>query len=42
MDECPTPVLLLSSLTSEGADVTLRGLELGAMDFVDKSSVRAT
>jgi two-component system chemotaxis response regulator CheB len=40
MSECPTAVLLLSSQTSEGADVTLRGLELGAMDFVDKSSVQ--
>jgi two-component system chemotaxis response regulator CheB len=40
MADCPTPVLLLSSLTSEGGDVTLRGLELGAMDFVDKSSVQ--
>jgi two-component system, chemotaxis family, protein-glutamate methylesterase/glutaminase len=40
MKECPTPVLLLSSITREGADVTLRGLELGAMDFVDKSSVQ--
>lgn len=40
MDETPVPVLLLSSLTTEGADVTLRGLELGAMDFVDKSSVQ--
>jgi two-component system chemotaxis response regulator CheB len=40
MSECPTAVLLLSSLTSEGGDVTLRGLELGAMDFVDKSSVQ--
>jgi two-component system chemotaxis response regulator CheB len=40
MAECPTPVLLLSSLTSEGADVTLRGLEAGALDFVDKSSVQ--
>jgi two-component system chemotaxis response regulator CheB len=40
MKECPTPVLLLSSLTREGAEVTLRGLELGAMDFVDKSSVQ--
>lgn len=39
MAECPTPVLLLSSLTGEGADVTLRGLDLGAVDFVDKSSV---
>jgi two-component system chemotaxis response regulator CheB len=37
---CPTPVLLLSSLTSHGGDITLRGLELGAMDFVDKSSVQ--
>jgi two-component system chemotaxis response regulator CheB len=40
MAECPTSVLLLSSLTQEGADVTLRGLELGALDFVDKSSVQ--
>jgi two-component system chemotaxis response regulator CheB len=40
MAEQPLPVLLLSSLTQEGADVTLRGLELGAMDFVDKSSVQ--
>ncbi|PYQ48592.1 MAG: chemotaxis response regulator protein-glutamate methylesterase [Acidobacteria bacterium] len=40
MTECPTAVLLLSSQTKEGADVTLRGLELGAMDFVDKSSVQ--
>ena len=36
----PVPVLLLSSHTRDGADVTLRGLELGAMDFVDKSSVQ--
>jgi len=40
MAERPVPVLLLSSLTQEGAEVTLRGLELGAMDFVDKSSVQ--
>jgi two-component system chemotaxis response regulator CheB len=40
MVDCPVPVLLLSSLTSEGGEVTLRGLELGAMDFVDKSSVQ--
>jgi two-component system chemotaxis response regulator CheB len=33
-------VLLLSSLTSDGGEVTLRGLELGAMDFVDKGSVQ--
>ena len=40
MADCPTAVLLLSSQTKEGADVTLRGLELGAMDFVDKSTVQ--
>ena len=39
MAERPVAVLLMSSLTQEGAEVTLRGLELGAMDFVDKSSV---
>jgi two-component system chemotaxis response regulator CheB len=39
MAECPSRVLLLSSVTREGADVTLRGLELGALDFVDKSAV---
>lgn len=40
MNECPVPVLLLSSLTSAGGEITLRGLELGALDFVDKSSVQ--
>ncbi len=40
MAERPVPVLLLSSLTREGAGVTLHGLELGAMDFVDKSRVQ--
>ena len=40
MAECPTAVLLLSSQTSDGGQVTLRGLELGAMDFVDKTSVQ--
>jgi two-component system chemotaxis response regulator CheB len=40
MAERPVPVLLLSSLTREGAFVTLHGLELGAMDFVDKSRVQ--
>jgi len=40
MAENPVPVLLLSSLTREGAEITLRGLDLGALDFVDKSSVQ--
>jgi two-component system chemotaxis response regulator CheB len=40
MKENPVRVLLLSSLTRQGGEVTLKGLELGAMDFVDKSSVQ--
>ncbi|MDA8433317.1 MAG: chemotaxis response regulator protein-glutamate methylesterase [Nitrospiraceae bacterium] len=38
MQERPTPVLMLSQFTKRGADLTLKALELGAMDFVDKSS----
>lgn len=38
MAKRPTPVLMLSQLTKQGADLTLRALELGALDFVDKSS----
>ncbi|HYW08414.1 MAG TPA: chemotaxis-specific protein-glutamate methyltransferase CheB [Longimicrobium sp.] len=41
MKECPTRVLLLSSHTREGAEVTLRALEAGAVDFVDKSGAGA-
>jgi len=37
MRERPVRVLMLSSLTHEGAEVTLQALELGAVDFVDKS-----
>jgi two-component system chemotaxis response regulator CheB len=32
----PTPVVMLSSLTREGAEVTVRALELGAVDFITK------
>ncbi|MFN4032094.1 MAG: chemotaxis response regulator protein-glutamate methylesterase [Fimbriimonadales bacterium] len=38
MREQPTPVLMLSSLTTEGAEVTLKCLDLGAVDFVAKPS----
>jgi len=38
METKPTPVLMLSQYTREGAELTLNALELGAMDFVDKSS----
>ncbi len=33
MKECPLPVLMFSSLTSEGASVTIKALEYGAVDF---------
>jgi two-component system chemotaxis response regulator CheB len=32
----PTPVVMVSSLTQAGADVTLEALEIGAVDFVAK------
>jgi two-component system, chemotaxis family, protein-glutamate methylesterase/glutaminase len=37
MDTAPTPILVLSTETSPGAEVTLRALELGAVDFVSKT-----
>jgi two-component system chemotaxis response regulator CheB len=35
----PMPVVMVSSLTQRGADVTLRALELGAVDFVAKPRI---
>lgn len=35
------PVIMLSSLTREGADITIKALELGAFDFVLKPSLGA-
>jgi len=32
----PTPVVMVSSLTQAGADITLEALEIGAVDFVAK------
>ena len=37
MAENPTPVLMFSSLTHEGARVTLDALEAGAIDFLPKN-----
>jgi two-component system chemotaxis response regulator CheB len=36
MQECPTRVVMVSTLTRQGADATLRALELGAVDFIEK------
>ena len=35
----PMPVVMISTLTEQGAEVTLRALELGAVDFVAKPRV---
>ncbi len=35
----PMPVVMVSSLTERGADVTMRALDLGAVDFVTKPKI---
>ncbi len=37
MDECPLPVVMVSSMTQRGTDATIRALALGAVDFVSKA-----
>lgn len=37
----PMPVVMLSTLTKNGADTTLKALELGAVDFIAKPSFEA-
>lgn len=37
MQKNPVPVIMVSSLTSEGAKATLEALELGAVDFIPKN-----
>lgn len=37
MDENPLPVVMVSSMTQEGSDATIRALALGAVDFVGKA-----
>lgn len=39
MAEHPTPVVMVSSLTRKGAEATLRALDLGAVDFIEKPTV---
>ncbi len=37
MEKIPTPVVMLSSLTQQGTEATVRALSLGAVDFVSKA-----
>lgn len=39
MKNNPTPVIMVSFLTKEGADATLKALDLGAVDFMTKDSL---
>ncbi len=36
MQQCPCPVIMVSSLTQEGAQVTLDALDFGAFDYISK------
>lgn len=36
MAKCPTPILMFSSLTHDGAKATLDALDAGALDFLPK------
>jgi two-component system, chemotaxis family, protein-glutamate methylesterase/glutaminase len=36
MEQTPVPVLMVSSLTTEGAKATMRAFDLGAVDFISK------
>jgi two-component system chemotaxis response regulator CheB len=38
MEECPTPVVVVSSLTQEDAPITMELLDMGAFDYVPKPS----
>ncbi|WP_172198819.1 chemotaxis response regulator protein-glutamate methylesterase [Niveibacterium sp. COAC-50] len=37
----PTPVVMISTLTERGSDVTFRALELGAVDFITKPKLNS-
>jgi two-component system chemotaxis response regulator CheB len=38
MARCPTPIIMLSSLTERNSVTTIKALELGAVDFIAKKS----
>jgi two-component system chemotaxis response regulator CheB len=38
MDKYPTPVIMISSLTTEGAAATIEAMSAGAVDFIPKQS----
>ncbi|HDQ40596.1 MAG TPA: chemotaxis response regulator protein-glutamate methylesterase [Desulfonatronum sp.] len=42
MMEMPRPVIMVSSLTTEGAEATLKAMDLGAVDFIPKQLSRVS
>lgn len=38
MQKQPTPIIMISSLTTQGAKTTIQALEAGAVDYISKSS----
>lgn len=41
MEEHPIPIIMLSTLTAEGADATIKALDYGAVDFITKKAAFA-
>lgn len=37
----PMPVIMVSTLTEKGADITIRALEIGAVDFLAKPNIKS-
>jgi len=38
LDECPIPVIMISAMDKRQADITMKALEFGAVDFISKTS----
>ena len=39
MEKCPTPIIMISSLSYSGSKITLEALEKGAVDFIHKDQL---
>jgi len=39
MEKCPTPIIMISSLTRHGAKETIEALNKGAIDYIDKNEL---
>ncbi len=42
MEKCPTPIIMVSSLTKEGAKATFDALDKGAADYISKNLVASS